>query len=86
MRLAKLMQNPLCEICELEGVTKLAIEVHHADSFVDKPENEMYYYAFNSNNFISVCTACHSRCHKGDLKGTKSLDDIKQYIQAHNKK
>ena len=87
MRLAKLMKNPLCQICELEGKTTLAQAVHHLDSFVEHEDNEvvMYYLAYNDSNFCSVCNKCHNRCHTGDLKGTKTLEQIKQYIEAHNK-
>lgn len=87
MRLAKLMQNPECEICALEGHVTLAEDVHHLTSFVDfEDENIALAYGFEFNNLCSVCKKCHSRCHTGDLKGTTNLEKIKQRIDAkkHN--
>lgn len=83
MRLAKLMKNALCEICLLEGRTTLAEDVHHAESFLDVSEDRMLAVAYDSNNLISVCKACHSRCHTGDLSGTKSLDEIAERIKRN---
>lgn len=85
MRLAKLQQNPTCEICELEGRVTLAADVHHLTSFVDFADEAMS-YAYDFANLCSVCKRCHSRCHTGDLKGTKSMDDIRQYIEAKKHK
>ena len=86
MRLAKLMNFPKCEICELEGRVTLAEDAHHALSFLDVPENEMLKVAYDQGNLISVCKKCHSRCHTGDLQGTKSLADIKQRIEQKREK
>ncbi len=86
MRLAKLMRSPLCEICELEGKTTLAEDVHHALSFLDVPEDEMLRVAYDADNLISVCRKCHNRCHNGDLQGTKSLDEIKERIRQNKAK
>lgn len=33
LRLAKLMEQPLCELCLARGVIKPAEDVHHMDSF-----------------------------------------------------
>ena len=82
MRLAKLMQYPKCQICEIEGRITLADEVHHALSFLDVPEDQMLAVAYDADNLVSVCKRCHSRCHTGDLKGTHSLDDIRQKIES----
>ena len=86
LRLAKLMQCPKCEICELEGRVTLAEDVHHALSFLDVPEDEMLRVAYDAGNLVSVCKKCHSRCHTGDLQGTKSLADIKQRIEQNREK
>lgn len=85
MRMAKLMQNPLCEICELEDRVTLATEVHHLHSFMEAEDQiERDKLAFDSNNFCSVCDSCHQRCHSGDLKGTKTLEEIKERIKGTN--
>ena len=81
LRLAKLMQCPKCEICEIEGKVTLAEDVHHALSFLDVSENEMLRVAYDASNLVSVCKKCHSRCHTGDLQGTKSLEEIKLRIE-----
>ena len=87
MRTAKLQQNPTCEICALEGRVTLAEDCHHLSSFVDfTDDNEVLSYAYDFNNLCSVCKKCHSRCHTGDLQGTKSLDEIKQRIYAKKDK
>ena len=86
MRRAKLMSNPLCEICALEGRITLAEDIHHLDSFMDHDEEYMLNYAFDADNLCSVCKKCHSRGHTGDLQGTKSLDDIRHYIETHKRK
>ncbi len=86
MREAKLMRNPLCEICQLEGRITLAEHIHHLSSFMEYDDNEMINIAFDSENLCSVCRRCHNRCHTGDLQGTKTLADIRQYINAHKEK
>ncbi len=80
MRMAQMMKHPLCEICEMEGKTTLAIDAHHLISFLDVPNELMLNYAFDSNNIISVCKECHNRIHNGDLKGCKTKEDIKRKI------
>ena len=82
MRTAKLMQQPECEICAIEDRVTLASDVHHLDSFVDYADDEMITLAFDFANLCSVCKRCHSRCHTGDLKNTKTLDEIRQRIDS----
>ena len=82
MRLAKLREQPICQICEMLGKTTLAEDVHHLISF-QEAENpiERDKLAFDSNNLLSVCKNCHSgRLHNGDLKGCKTIDEIKQRL------
>lgn len=77
------MRYPKCEICELEGRVTLAEDVHHALSFLDVPEDMTLQVAFDADNLVSVCKRCHHRCHTGDLKGTQSLEDIKERIKCN---
>lgn len=86
MRLAKLREQPLCEVCMLEGRVKLAEHAHHLVSFM-KATNEIERdrLAFDSNNLCSVCNQCHARIHVGDLKGCESLESIEKRIQEINK-
>lgn len=65
LRLVKLKNNPLCEICEKKGITKMADDVHHIQSFmsVDDPEARKA-LAFDYDNLMSLCDECHSEIHK----------------------
>ena len=35
LRMAKLLEQPLCEICLAKGIITPAIDVHHKDSFLN---------------------------------------------------
>jgi 5-methylcytosine-specific restriction protein A len=59
LRIVKLMEHPLCEICEKE----LATEVHHIQSFMGHPKEEMLRLAYNYNNLQSLCDTCHNKIH-----------------------
>lgn len=85
MRKTQVQQQPLCQVCEIEGKVKLAEDVHHLISFVGKSEEEKQQLAFNPDNIISVCRKHHNEIHNGKYKGCKSLEQIKQYWEAHNK-
>lgn len=80
MRLAQLQSHPICQICKLEGKTTLGIDTHHLDSFINYDGMEMMNKAYDSNNLISLCKECHNRIHNGDLRGCKSLEEIKKRI------
>lgn len=84
IRVAYMISNPLCEICEMEGKTRLAEHCHHLISFLDVPDELMLNYAYDSNNLCSVCAECHNRIHNGDLKGCKSKDDIKHRLNLYD--
>ena len=85
LRLAKLYEQPLCEVCKLKGMVEnneekyltLAEEVHHLRSFMkgaNYNEQAMLFYDFN--NLCSICKKCHSEIHTGNLKGCESLEEI----------
>lgn len=65
LRLVKLRNNPLCEVCEKKGITKMADDVHHIQSFmsVDNPGARKA-LAFDYDNLMSLCDECHSDIHK----------------------
>lgn len=82
MRLAKLMEQPLCEVCLLQNRTTLAQHCHHLTSFMEgENEFERDALAFDSSNLCSVCQECHNQIHNGELKGCKTLDDIKNRLE-----
>jgi 5-methylcytosine-specific restriction protein A len=60
LRKEKLMQNPVCEVCNKE----LADHVHHINSFMNYSKEERINVAYNSNNLQSVCRECHTKIHK----------------------
>lgn len=85
LRLEKLRQNPICEICELENKSNLAIDVHHLKSFLNaNDEYEKEELAFDINNLLSVCKMHHSLIHNGYLKDCFNLDQIKKRIKENN--
>ena len=57
LRLAHLMQHPLCEQCLIEGKTKLAEEIHHI-----RPISSGI--AFDPYNLMSLCVEHHHEIHK----------------------
>ena len=65
LRKAKLMANPVCEICGKE----LATQVHHKDSFL-KYENilKRKEVAYNFDNLQSLCEWCHIKLHRDERK------------------
>lgn len=73
LRLAKLRDNPLCEMCERNGVTRMADDVHHIQSFMstDDPDARRT-LAFDYDNLMSLCDECHSKVHNNN---GKSMED-----------
>ena len=68
LRQAKLMQQPLCEICLKNGVVTIADDVHHIDSFLNYSGNQRLNKAFDFTNLMSVCKECHGKIHSGIIK------------------
>src|SRR5688572_7587680 len=56
LRLYKLSNDPLCEICLLSGYTVAATEVDHVIALV-----ENYSLRLNYDNLCSNCKSCHSK-------------------------
>ena len=84
MRDAKLMEQPLCLVCQLEGKTVLASQVHHLRSFAkEDDENKMNALAYDSNNLVALCYHHHYCIHHSWLKGATSIEEIEQYTKAH---
>lgn len=63
LRLAKLMQNPLCEKCLAKGIVNPAIDVHHLDSFLNYSGLQRLDKAYDFNNLQSLCKDCHAELH-----------------------
>jgi 5-methylcytosine-specific restriction protein A len=52
----KLAVQPVCEHCEREGRTEVAIEVHHDKARRSHPHLELVL-----DNLIALCKQCHAR-------------------------
>lgn len=66
LRRYKLQCAPLCELCEAQGRTVAAVQVHHKISFVDIDDpNRQYELAFDYDNLQSLCRTCHASIHGG---------------------
>ena len=79
LRSAKLMEQPLCEVCDAEGRIRYGDHVHHIRSFVgisDPVKRDAV--AYDLANLMTVCETCHGRIHGGDLKGCSGIEDIKK--------
>jgi len=65
LREVKLINNPLCEICEEEGRTTPAEDVHHITSFMSTHDSiTRRHLAFDYDNLKSLCKECHSKEHQ----------------------
>jgi 5-methylcytosine-specific restriction enzyme A len=61
LRAFKVLNNPVCELCEAKGITKQTEEVHHIVFIdIDNPDPDMIY---NYDNLQSLCKNCHCAIH-----------------------
>ena len=63
IRQAKLLQQPLCELCLKKGVITPAVDVHHDISFINNSGMIDFSLAYDFSNLISLCKECHSKIH-----------------------
>ena len=63
LRLSKLIDNPLCEICLSKDIVTPAIDIHHIDSFMNYEGLKRLDKAFNYDNLQSLCKECHQKQH-----------------------
>ena len=72
LRIMKLRANPLCEVCEREGIVTSAHAVHHRHPIEESTSKaEMRKWAFMWENLVSVCDACHAKIHKEERSHSK---------------
>ena len=84
MRDAKLMEQPICYVCQLEGKTVISSQVHHLRTFTQEDdENKMNALAYDSNNLVALCYHHHYCIHHSWLKGATTLEEIEQYTKVH---
>jgi 5-methylcytosine-specific restriction protein A len=72
LREAKLMQQPLCEVCLSKGKVTPAEDVHHIDSFLNYNGTLRLWKAFDFANLMSVCKECHGLIHSDKIKVVNS--------------
>lgn len=73
LRTSKLIEHPLCEMCEMEGIIKLAEDVHHIYSPFNYSGTERLQYAYDTDNLICLCKECHGKIH-GEKKESYLYD------------
>lgn len=77
----KRRENPLCEVCLMQGKITPAEHTHHIITFTNaKSEAERDKLAFDYNNLISICSECHNRLHHSDLRGCTTIEGIKNKL------
>ncbi len=59
LRLIKLSDQPLCELCLKDDKVTPATQVHHVIPISDDSNNSDY----DIDNLMSLCAACHQKIH-----------------------
>lgn len=63
-RRAFLMEHPLCQRCEEQGIITVATEVHHDYELVNATNKQhMYDLLIDPNNLVALCHKCHQDIH-----------------------
>ena len=85
LRIQKLRANPLCEVCEREGIVTAAHAVHHRHPIEESTSKaEMRKWAFMWDNLVSVCDACHAKIHK-EMKSNSKQNVAHRRQLAHDR-
>lgn len=64
LRRKKFLANPVCEDCAAKGRVTPTEEVHHNRPVESgRDETEMRQLAYDYNNLVSLCKACHAARH-----------------------
>ena len=65
LRVAKYRANPLCEMCEAEGIVHATEAIHHKHPIEDSStKEEMRKWAFMWENLQSLCRYHHAKVHR----------------------
>lgn len=87
-----MIENPLCQECQREGIIKAAQCVHHITPIESaKSTEQMELLAFSVSNLQSLCFECHSAIHKAERSHSRDAhlkrekDRLKQWKSKHNK-
>jgi 5-methylcytosine-specific restriction protein A len=64
LRITKLKNDPLCEMCKSKGKLTLAIDVHHIIPISSTNDiQQKKALGFDYNNLMSLCKDCHKEIH-----------------------
>ena len=64
LRIEKLKNNPLCEVCKSKNKITLATQVHHIIFLsTGSTREELETIGFDYENLKSVCKECHEEIH-----------------------
>ena len=67
-RIRKLNKSPLCELCELRGMSVDAVEVHHIEPFNGLGDP----LRLSIDNLQSLCIECHGRITRSRSASTRN--------------
>lgn len=91
LRALKLMRNPLCQMCEREGIVTAAVDVHHIRPVESaRTLADMEALCFNPNNLLALCVGCHIKIHQDRKSHTKAAhqqrerERLDRWIDKHN--
>jgi 5-methylcytosine-specific restriction enzyme A len=76
LRASKLKEQPLCELCLIDGKLTPATQCHHVEWLTDNIAR-----AFDYENLSSVCADCHGKIHGSAT--FRASDTYKQFIKNH---
>ena len=83
LRVAKYRANPMCELCEADGISHSTEAIHHRHPIEDSSSMaEMRMWAFKWDNLVSVCRYHHAKLHKELKSNTKEV--VKQRAEARH--
>ena len=70
-----LREHPFCVMCEKEGRTTLATDVHHVKNFLSGVDDDDKWRLFtDEDNLVSLCDKCHHIEHQ-------RLNNLKNNVQ-----
>lgn len=90
LRIWKLTQNPLCELCEAEGYVRSAVDVHHKVPVESaRSIEEMRELCYNPSNLQSLCIPCHVKVHQEERSHSREAhqqredERLQRWIAKH---
>ena len=64
LRILKLQNNPLCELCLEKDIISATEQIHHVQPFMNGTSiQQIKYLGFDYNNLQALCENCHQNIH-----------------------